>query len=348
MGGKRLDQSFLADLPAAPGMQIGLYSDTDNLTTTRESEHRSECSCADGLRSQAACSEPNGDVRRRGALSDADRSRAHDGPAGERHCVSDRPRREDSVNATAIPLKNESGQRAGGADGGHLRAAAWWRRSSTFAPLPMAWRRAEFCWRSHSACGLRRGFRGPLSSWRTQRKKWRAATGMRAWPERGRDEVSVLARSFNHMTEQLAQPARAAGAERTRGRVARTGAAAGARAQESALSAATDGRESGAGARFVAEAEFDEVFRESTATLGMEIANLKTIIGRFSDFSKMPKPELERIDAKDVVERVRSLYETARRSREREDQDLISMSPMSRCRSMPIRSCCIARCRTWC
>jgi signal transduction histidine kinase len=43
----------------------------------------------------------------------------------------------------------------------------------------------------------------------------------------------------------------------------------------------------------------------------MEIANLKTIIGRFSDFSKMPKPELERIDARDAIERVRSLYEAA-------------------------------------
>jgi len=64
-------------------------------------------------------------------------------------------------------------------------------------------------------------------------------------------------------------------------------------------------------ARELPEAEFDEVFRESTATLAMEIANLKTIIGRFSDFSKMPKPELERIDARDVVERVRSLYEPA-------------------------------------
>jgi len=57
--------------------------------------------------------------------------------------------------------------------------------------------------------------------------------------------------------------------------------------------------------------EFDEVFRESTATLSMEIANLKTIIGRFSDFSKMPKPQLERIDARDAIERVRSLYEAA-------------------------------------
>ena len=57
--------------------------------------------------------------------------------------------------------------------------------------------------------------------------------------------------------------------------------------------------------------QFDEVFRESTATLGMEIANLKAIIGRFSDFSKMPKPELEKIDAREVIERVRTLYEFA-------------------------------------
>jgi nitrogen fixation/metabolism regulation signal transduction histidine kinase len=64
-------------------------------------------------------------------------------------------------------------------------------------------------------------------------------------------------------------------------------------------------------ARQLPEDEFDEVFRESTRTLGMEIANLKTIIGRFSDFSKMPKPELERIDARDVLGRVFSFYDTA-------------------------------------
>jgi signal transduction histidine kinase len=43
----------------------------------------------------------------------------------------------------------------------------------------------------------------------------------------------------------------------------------------------------------------------------MEIANLKTIIGRFSDFSKMPRPQVERIDARDAIERVRALYEAA-------------------------------------
>src|SRR3569833_1655406 len=61
-------------------------------------------------------------------------------------------------------------------------------------------------------------------------------------------------------------------------------------------------------ARQLPPADFDEVFNESTQTLSMEIGNLKKIIGRFSDFSKMPKPELERIDARDVVARVRSLY----------------------------------------
>jgi signal transduction histidine kinase len=42
----------------------------------------------------------------------------------------------------------------------------------------------------------------------------------------------------------------------------------------------------------------------------MEIANLKTIIGRLSDFSKMPRPEIERVDARDIIERLRSLYAT--------------------------------------
>ena len=51
------------------------------------------------------------------------------------------------------------------------------------------------------------------------------------------------------------------------------------------------------------------MFRESdTATLATEIANLKTIIGRFSDFSKMPKPELERVEASEVVWRVALLH----------------------------------------
>ncbi len=37
VGGKRLDQSFLADLPVAPGMTIGLYTDASSSTTSANS-----------------------------------------------------------------------------------------------------------------------------------------------------------------------------------------------------------------------------------------------------------------------------------------------------------------------
>ena len=56
-------------------------------------------------------------------------------------------------------------------------------------------------------------------------------------------------------------------------------------------------------------AEFDEVFAESTTTLLAELGNLKTIIGRFSDFAKMPTPQFETVDVNDVVRSVMKLYD---------------------------------------
>ena len=94
--------------------------------------------------------------------------------------------------------------------------------------------------------------------------------------------------------------------------MAGTGAAACARAEESALSSAIDRRESGARAAVAGGGVRRGVSARARPRWATEIANLKNIIGRFSDFSKMPKPELERIDAKDVVERVRALYANAR------------------------------------
>ncbi len=53
---------------------------------------------------------------------------------------------------------------------------------------------------------------------------------------------------------------------------------------------------------------FEEVFTEGVTTLTDEINNLKTIIGRFSDFSKMPKPQVDEVDMRDVLSRVVRLY----------------------------------------
>jgi signal transduction histidine kinase len=51
------------------------------------------------------------------------------------------------------------------------------------------------------------------------------------------------------------------------------------------------------------------VFQESTRTLLAEIANLKTIIGRFSDFSKMPAPQLQAVDLNELVRGVAQLFQ---------------------------------------
>jgi signal transduction histidine kinase len=55
--------------------------------------------------------------------------------------------------------------------------------------------------------------------------------------------------------------------------------------------------------------QFDEVFRESTATLLAELQQLKQIIAQFSDFAKMPKPEIETVDANSVVRDVLKLFQ---------------------------------------
>jgi signal transduction histidine kinase len=56
-------------------------------------------------------------------------------------------------------------------------------------------------------------------------------------------------------------------------------------------------------------AEFDEVFRESTATLLAELSNLRMIVGRFSDFAKMPAPHLQPVDINELVRGALKLFE---------------------------------------
>jgi two-component system nitrogen regulation sensor histidine kinase NtrY len=55
--------------------------------------------------------------------------------------------------------------------------------------------------------------------------------------------------------------------------------------------------------------EFEETFGESASTLLSEIANLKSIIHRFSEFSKMPQPQLRDVSLREVVLGVAQVYE---------------------------------------
>jgi signal transduction histidine kinase len=55
--------------------------------------------------------------------------------------------------------------------------------------------------------------------------------------------------------------------------------------------------------------QFLEVFNESTATLKTELANLNTIVGRFSDFSKMPAPQFVRVNVNEALRNAVRLFE---------------------------------------
>ncbi len=55
--------------------------------------------------------------------------------------------------------------------------------------------------------------------------------------------------------------------------------------------------------------QFEEVFRESARTLLAEIANLKGIVGRFSEFSKMPQPQLRQVQVNELIRGVAQLFQ---------------------------------------
>src|SRR5580698_1073161 len=122
------------------------------------------------------------------------------------------------------------------------------------------------------------------------------------------DEVGQLARDFNVMTEQLReQRDRMIQAERVAAwrELARRLA----HELKNPLFPLQITIENLQRSRDVSPEQFDEVFRESTSTLLAELGHLKTIIGRFSDFAKMPAPQLEPVDVNQLARDVMQLFE---------------------------------------
>jgi signal transduction histidine kinase len=125
---------------------------------------------------------------------------------------------------------------------------------------------------------------------------------------RGHDEVAQLAESFNRMTsELLAQKERLVQTERVAAwrELARRLA----HELKNPLFPLQLTVENLIRARTQYPEQFDEVFRESSQTLLAEISNLNAIIGRFSEFSKMPQPHLQRIQVNDIVSGVAQLFQ---------------------------------------
>jgi two-component system, NtrC family, nitrogen regulation sensor histidine kinase NtrY len=124
----------------------------------------------------------------------------------------------------------------------------------------------------------------------------------------GHDEFSQLADSFNRMTtELLAQKERLVQTERVAAwrELARRLA----HELKNPLFPLQLTVENLMRARAGNPQQFDEVFRESSQTLLAEIANLKAIIGRFSEFSKMPQPQLQAVQVNEALRGVAQLFQ---------------------------------------
>jgi two-component system nitrogen regulation sensor histidine kinase NtrY len=122
------------------------------------------------------------------------------------------------------------------------------------------------------------------------------------------DEVGQLAQDFNRMTEQLVeQRDRMIQAERVAAwrELARRLA----HELKNPLFPLQITIENLQRSRQVSPEQFDEVFRESTSTLLAELDHLKTIVGRFSDFAKMPAPQVEPVNLNQTVNEVVKLFD---------------------------------------
>ena len=277
-GGQRLDSEFLQSLPAADGIRLQLYRNFEPLLPPESLGSKLAAGLVEDVRRQP---------RQLTGVSDA-------------------------ATITAIPLRGRDQQ---------LLAILLIENSR--AELAGLKRTIKETAGLVGGAGVLLGLM--LSFWTASRvtRPLRAlATSVRSvamgqWDTRAQvsssDEVGQLARDFNGMTEQLVeQRDRMIQAERVAAwrELARRLA----HELKNPLFPLQITIENLQRAREASPDQFDEVFRESTSTLLAELGHLKTIIGRFSDFAKMPAPQLEPVDVNEIVREVIQLFDAQLRA----------------------------------
>ncbi len=278
---RRLSPSFLASLAGAPGMRALLWLATGELIGP------------DG---------PAQGVQKLAALLDRVRQTRRESS----QIVQWAADRASTESIVALPLLHDGDLLGAFLVGTSLSEQVWLERSFLWTGLIVG------------GAGILLGIGvGVWTTARVTRPVAQLVTGAHAiaggdWstrvPVSSHDEIGQLAEAFNQMTVQLMeQRDRTIQAERVAAwrELARRLA----HELKNPLFPLQITVENLRRAREQNSGEFDEVFYESTTTLLAELQNLKLIISQFSDFAKMPKPEMESVEVNSLLREVLRLFQ---------------------------------------
>ncbi len=280
-GGQQLDREFLSSMVLPAGMRVLLYRKLSAEFAP------AELIDANGSVSDAAALRPLIEQALRGTRE----------VTGMAHAETVRavPQADDAGNVLGVLLIASSRQQMLELESSLLRtgiavaatgiligvALSWWATARVTRPVRQL------------AASARRVAKGDLST---------------TVEIAGGDEIAQLAGAFNRMTAELtAQRERLVQAERVAAwrELARRLA----HELKNPLFPLQITVENMQRARERYPEQFDEVFREGTATLLAELAQLKQIIARFSDFAKMPMPEMQPVDLNALAAETVKLFE---------------------------------------
>ncbi len=291
VGGIRLDKSFLASIDLPAGMRVMLYENLDGAGLVP-----SQLIAADGPVQDPQPLEPIVQQVQRDLRESA---------------ATVRWKSADDETINAIPLTGENNQLMGillvGSSRqiyvelrGQIRSAALLAAGVglLLAVLLSTWVAGRVTRPIEELA--RAAHEVAAGNWNTQVAAASAATS--------KDEIGELADSFNRMTrdlleqrERLVQSERVAAWRELARRLAHE--------LKNPLFPLQLTVENLLRAREQGPQQFDDTFRESASVLLSEISNLKAVIGKFSDFSKMPQPQFQAVCLSELLEDIAKLHQ---------------------------------------
>lgn len=294
VGGERVDKKFLAALELPPGTRAMLYSSVNNAFAPQ------------------SIIDPSGSLKDGSKLASVIQQTLGRGTE-ERALVhwSDDPADDETIQA--IPLNGSDGKPLGVLLVGttrrpyvelkrHIQSAAMLvgGASILFAILLSSWAAARFT--------------KPVEQLAVAAREVASGNLEAKVHVLSNDEVGDLAEAFNRMTrdlleqkDRLVQTERVAAWRELARRLAHE--------LKNPLFPLQLTVENLVKAREQSPALFEEIFQESAGTLLTEINNLKQVISRFSEFSKMPQPHWQKVEINDVVKGIARLFQAQLESR---------------------------------